>query len=205
MKNIKKMVSIVAIVAIVAVVGLGAFSYFTDYATTTLDKANAGTLNIKLSDVTEDLTDGLGILNPGDSNDLTFKVANTAEKSADVKAVITVTATDAAGTAKNMTSIHEYKVTDNEGTELADGDLTDNVLVYTVDGTVLSGSVEEDGTAAEFVYDYQLVMDAACKNEWQDSNVEVKVEIFAKQHRNTSAGWDLIDSFEVVADEVAAG
>lgn len=198
-KNTKKIIAIISVVAILSVCCLGAFSYFTDYATTSLT-ANAGTLNVKMTDVTTDLTDGLNILNPGDSNDLSFKVTNTAEKSADIKAVITVTTTDNAGNAKNMTADHEYKVTDGEGTELTGSQLENNVLTYTIDGTVLSGSVEEDGTAADHTYDYQFVMDEDCKNTWQDSNVSVKIEIFAKQHRNTDAGWNLISEFETVAD-----
>lgn len=192
-KNIKKIVSVVAVFAIVAVLGMGAFSYFTDYATST-KSANAGTLDITLSGVTQDLTNGLTIMNPGDSNDFKFVATNAAEKAADVKAVITVTTTDKAGNALPMTeSDRQYKITANDGTELT-GVQSGNVCVYTIDDIVLSGSIELDGLSNSHTYDYQIKMDEEANNAWQDSNVSVKVELYAKQHRNTdtmAADWHI--------------
>lgn len=178
----KKMVSGVTVVAIMSTLMVGAFSYFTDYQSKELE-ANAGTLTLSMTDATEDLTDGLTILNPGDSNDLSFTANNTAEKSMDVKAVITVTSS------KEMSEAdHQYKVTDNQGAELTGVMSQDKKsIVYTVDDVVLSGSVEEDGDAAKNVYDYQFVMDENADNTWQDTDVDVHIELFAKQHRNTSA------------------
>lgn len=190
-KNVKKIVSMVAAIAIVAAMGLGAFSYFTDYATAT-KTANAGTLDVTLSGVTSDLTNGLGIMNPGDSNDLKFTVTNAAEKAADVKAVITVTTTDSKGNALNMTETdRQYKITANDGTELT-GVQSGNVTVYTIDDVVLSGKIELDGLSNATTYDYQIKMDEDANNAWQDSNVSVKIEVYAKQHRNTetmAADW----------------
>lgn len=188
-KNIKKIVSMVAAIAIIGAMGLGAFSYFTDYATSS-KTANAGTMDITLSGVTQDLTNGLTIMNPGDSNNFEFTVTNAAEKSVDVKAVITVTTTDKDGNALNMNADdHQYKITTDDGTELT-GVLTNNVIVYTIDDIALIGSVEKeasDGTAASHKYDYQIKMDEQANNTWQDSNVSVKVEVYAKQHRNTES------------------
>ena len=181
MKSTKKIVTCCASIAMIATLMMGAFSYFTDYQTKTL-QASAGTLELALTDATADLTAGLTILNPGDANELTFTASNTGEKSMDVKAVITVTADKAMSE-----SDHQYKVTKNgsalNGSLSADG----KTLVYTVDDIVLSGSIEEDGDSKTHKYDYLFEMDADANNSWQDSNVEVKIELYAKQHRNTSA------------------
>ncbi len=179
MKSTKKIVTSFLSIAIIATLLMGAFSYFTDYQTKTLN-ANAGTLSLAMTDATEDLTAGLTILNPGDANELTFTASNTGEKSMDVKALITVTASQA------MTeSDLQYKVT-KDGTALA-GTLSDDhkTLTYTVDDIVLSGSVEEDGDESSHKYDYLFEMDADADNTWQDSNVSVTIELYAKQHRNT--------------------
>lgn len=82
-----------AVVASVAVLG-GAFAYFTDYESKDLS-ARAGTLTMNITEATEDLSNGLTIINPGDSNPLKFTVNNTGEKSMDVKAVLTVSAPQA--------------------------------------------------------------------------------------------------------------
>ena len=180
MKSTKKIAASCASIAMIATLMMGAFSYFTDYQSKTL-QASAGTLELALTDATEDLTAGLTILNPGDANELTFTASNTGEKSMDVKAVITVTANQAMAETD-----HQYKITKN-GTAL-NGTLSSDhkTLVYTVDDVVLSGSVEKDGTSASHKYDYLFEMDADADNTWQDSNVEVTVELYAKQHRNTS-------------------
>lgn len=66
-----------AVVASVAVLG-GAFAYFTDYESKDLS-ARAGTLTMNITEATEDLSNGLTIINPGDSNPLKFTVNNTGE------------------------------------------------------------------------------------------------------------------------------
>ena len=62
-------------------------------------------------------------------------------------------------------------------------------VVYTVDTVTLDGSVEKDASpaASSHVYDYQFVMDDGAKNVWQGKAVDVKIEAFAKQHRNTTS------------------
>ena len=180
--EMKKLIRGVTVGAILITMSMGAFSYFTDYQSKNL-QANAGTLTLSMTEATEDLTGGLTILNPGDSNDLSFTANNTAEKSMDVKAVITVTSS------KEMSEgNHQYKVTNNDGTELS-GVMSEDKksIVYTIDDVVLSGSVEKDGDAVKNVYDYQFVMDEQADNTWQNTDVDVSIELFAKQHRNTSA------------------
>lgn len=179
MKFTKKSMVSCASIAIIATLMMGAFSYFTDYQTKTL-QASAGTLELALTDATEDLTAGLSILNPGDANELTFTANNIGEKSMDVKAVITVTANQA----MNETD-HQYKIT-KDGTALTGALSADcKTLIYTIDDVVLSGSVEKDGTSTSHKYDYLFEMDADADNTWQDSDVEVTIELYAKQHRNT--------------------
>lgn len=112
MKNKKRIITLGAVaIATVAVLG-GTFAYFTGYDSKNLT-AKAGTLTVELTGATEDLTDGLTVINPGDSNPLTFTVSNTGEKSMDVKAVMKVTAPQAF-----TESAHEFKITDDAGTEL---------------------------------------------------------------------------------------
>ena len=149
-KFTKRSLRFISVVAIMATLLIGAFSYFTDYHSATLS-AKAGTLELTMTDATEDLTDGLTILNPGDVNDLTFTAANAGEKSMDVKAVITLTSS------KELTeNAHEYKITDGE-TELT-GVLSNNnkTITYSLDDVLLSGSIEKDGTNTSHKYDYKL-------------------------------------------------
>ena len=94
MKNKKRIITLgAAAVATIAVLG-GTFAYFTGYDSKDLT-AKAGTLTVELTDATEDLTNGLTVINPGDANPLTFTVSNTGEKSMDVKAVMKVSAPQA--------------------------------------------------------------------------------------------------------------
>lgn len=174
-----------AVLATVALVG-GAFSYFTDYESRDL-QAKAGTLTMELADVTTDLTNGLTIMNPGDSNPFDFTVNNTGEKSMDVKAVIKVTTPIAMTDAD-----HEFKITDAGGQELT-GVLSEDKksITYTIDDVALAGSVEKDQTAdgsteTSHAYKYKFVLDEDAKNAWQNQQADVKLEVFAKQHRNTT-------------------
>lgn len=151
-----------------------------------------------ISDDTTDLTNGLTIINPGDSNPLEFTVSNTGEKSIDVKAVMTVKAPQAFTEAD-----HEYKITDTDGTEL-EGVLSEDkqTITYTIDDVALAGSVENDeekdgSTETSHVYEYKFAMDEDAKNAWQDTTANVKIEVFAKQHRNTSGlGTDWVSVVE---------
>ena len=182
------------VLATAALVG-GAFSYFTDYESRDL-QAKAGTLTMELANVTTDLTNGLTIVNPGDSNPFDFTVNNTGEKSMDVKAVIKVTAPIAMTDAD-----HEFKITTPEGEELK-GVLSEDKksITYTIDDVALAGSVEKDmdkdgATTTSHAYKYKFVMDENAKNAWQNQQADVKLEVFAKQHRNTAGlgtGWTSI-------------
>lgn len=197
MLNKKRIAALGAtVLATGAVVG-GALAYFTDYDSKDL-AAKAGTVSMDISDDTTDLTNGLTIINPGDSNPLEFTVSNTGEKSIDVKAVMTVKAPQAFTEAD-----HEYKITDTDGTEL-EGVLSEDkqTITYTIDDVALAGSVENDeekdgSTETSHVYEYKFAMDEDAKNAWQDTTANVKIEVFAKQHRNTSGlGTDWVSVVE---------
>ena len=187
MKNKKRIITLgAAAVTTIAVLG-GTFAYFTGYDSKDLT-AKAGTLTVELTDATEDLTNGLTVINPGDANPLTFTVSNTGEKSMDVKAVMKVSAPQAF-----TESAHEFKITDDKGTELT-GVLSDDKqsITYTVTDLTLAGSVENDSTLdgttdTSHKFDYKFAMDSGAKNAWQDVTGTVKIEVYAKQHRNTSS------------------
>lgn len=197
MKNKKRIITLgAAAVATIAVLG-GTFAYFTGYDSKDLT-AKAGTLTVELTDATEDLTNGLTVINPGDANPLTFTVSNTGEKSMDVKAVMKVSAPQAF-----TESAHEFKITDDKGTELT-GVLSDDKqsITYTVTDLTLAGSVENDSTLdgttdTSHKFDYKFATDSGAKNAWQDVTGTVKIEVYAKQHRNTSSlGSDWVSIVE---------
>lgn len=181
--NKKRVTGGLAAVTAISALTFGAFSYFTDYVQADIT-ASAGTVEMTVTDVTADLTDGATILSPGDSHPLRFTINNTGSKSTDVKVVMTVTAK------QNFTeNAHEYKITDAAGSELpavlsSDG----KSMTYTVNDVVLNGSKETEEGIAEKThrYQYQFVMAEDAKNIWQGADVDVKIEAFAKQHRNTS-------------------
>lgn len=95
-KNFKKVVPYALMLAIVGVGTYGAFTasnsvsaFFTDKQEKTVN-GKAGTLQLKLTDNTENGNldpDNDGIINPGDYKNIRFNVANTAEKSMDLRAV----------------------------------------------------------------------------------------------------------------------
>ena len=198
-KKVTKRQVVTAGAAALAAVGVlgGTLAYFTDYDSKDLS-VKAGTLKMEIADATTDLTNGLTIINPGDSNPLTFTVNNTGEKSMDIKAVMTVKAPQAF-----TEDDHEYKITTPEGTEL-NGVLSEDkqTITYTIDDVALAGSVEADqsldgSTETSHKYDYKFAMDEDAKNNWQDVTSDVKIEVFAKQHRNTDGlGSDWVNIVE---------
>lgn len=177
-----------ALILATAALSMGAVSFFTDYDSRDL-QAKAGTLTMELADVTTDLTNGLTIMNPGDSNPFDFTVKNTGEKSMDVKAVIKVTTPIAMTDAD-----HEFKITAPDGQELTGGVLAEDKksITYTIDDVALAGSIEKEmdkdgATETSHAYKYKFVLDEDAKNAWQNQQANVKLEVFAKQHRNTSS------------------
>ena len=101
-KNKKKLFGVLAIVCLLSVAGISA--YFTDQEAHDA-KAVAGNINLTWEDaatnlsgaqedvVWEDQFDEDGIMNPGDSYDFSYTVANTGNKSIDVKQQLVLTST----------------------------------------------------------------------------------------------------------------
>lgn len=76
-------------------------------------------------------------------------------------------------------------------------------ITYDLNDEVLNGNEAhaeretEAGIAADdHSYNIVMVMKAQAKNAFQDSTVNIATKVDAKQHRNTSAGWAVIDEFE---------
>ena len=67
--RLKRSQVVTAGAAALATVGIlgGTLAYFTDYDSKDLS-AKAGTLKMEIADATTDLTNGLTVINPGDSN-----------------------------------------------------------------------------------------------------------------------------------------
>lgn len=53
-------------------------------------------------------------------------------------------------------------------------------------------------------YDFVLLFDPNSGNNFQSSNVSIEVEVRAKQHRNATAGWELVDTMleSVIQDSI---
>lgn len=200
----KKILSVAAIFVIASTMVIGAFSYFTDYASET-KSATAGSFGIELEHEI-DIDGAVGILNPGDVYSFDFTVKNTKQKAADVYAVVTVT-----GTPYHVTTYEDenskrgeeiitntaspYKLLENGSTACfadsaemeRDSTSTNRTYVYVLPVKELSGTVETiDGKGTEVTYEYEFGMDIDTMNDWVMSTVDVKIEIYAKQHENTA-------------------
>ena len=209
--SMKKKVSILMAGASMCMLLVGTFAYFTDQAETSA-KATAGNINLTWQDATTNLSsaqedttwkdgfDADGVMNPGDSYDLSYTVANTGSKSIDVKQQLVLTSTVAL-----TENAEEYTLTITGGndetavvpTKSEDG----KTLTYDLTDIVLDGSVEtetgSEGTTTD--YTVKLDFDLAAKNAFMDSEVTLEYQAYAKQHRNApDAQWAEVASYEVV-------
>lgn len=194
---------------------VGTMAYFTDRETKTTS-ATTGNIDLvftDLSSATEHKVDSQtntvdavwnngvlcgDIMNPGDNFDMGYKVANTGSKSIDVKQQIVLTSsvalTDAA---------EEYKIV-IAGQEITPAKSDDDTtLTYELAQIVLNGTVEADGTSDEQEYDVYLAFDRLAKNKFMNSTVDVKLDIQAKQHRNTTtADWVEWATYETSVEKI---
>lgn len=193
--NKNRLIRGTALAVCIAALGIGAISYFTDYKSADTTQTHAGTVEATLDLETKDLDGALGIINPGDVTPFNFVITNTGEKSIDVKPVITIKS-DRAMNPDDM----EFKlVKENkaDGTEtlidtvgkvvMSEGN---KVATYTITDSPLAGSVENDqstdgATETSKTYNYYFAFDEDAKNNMQGATLDVSVEMFAKQHRNT--------------------
>lgn len=217
--NFSKKFAGLAIVGAVALTVIGSMAYFTDYATTQAN-GTAGTVALSMdSDINLLNAEGKDILNPGDMRDGSFTVTNEGNKSIDVRSTIALTAKDHEGNAINFTGSateqSEYDLYLTSDVELVEGEgykpkagaqplqvksIEGNVITYVLPEYSLNGNsdkhaeVETIDGVTEFSHDndFVFVFKGAAGNEWQDSTVNIDIIVEAKQHENTSAGWDII-------------
>ena len=215
----RKTKSIVAIILATIVVFGCSFAYFSDYAATSTS-GTAGTVAVSLdSDVNLLDANGNDILNPGDMRDAGFTVTNEGNKSIDVRTTIVLTTQSNSGqslTFSGATDVQsEYDLylrsdveeIPGEGwkpktdavplqVKAIDGDtITYQPAIYSLNGNSDRYNEVEtiDGiNAFSQINDYVLIMKGEAGNEWQNSIVSIDVLVEAKQHENTSAGWDIV-------------
>lgn len=200
---------------------VGTFAFFTDRETHNAS-ATAGNIDLVFTDVsskdankvdgqtnTDDLVwtdnkitkDG-DIMNPGDKFDMGYKLTNTGSKSIDVRQQLTLTSSVAL-----TADAEEYTL--KCGNVTITPTVSENKLsiTYAIPDIILNGTIETetDGVAQAEGQDYDLYLDfaKAAANKFMDSTVSVKLDVMAKQHRNTTAA-DFVDfgtyttAFEVV-------
>lgn len=192
---------------------VGSFAYFTDRVSTDAS-ATAGTVTLGMTDNINLLdADGKDIYNPGDVRTAAFEIENTGNKSVDVRSTITVTSTVAMDTAAEQAEYELYNASDVElvegkgyapkagATPVADRSISADgtVITYDIPDYVLNGNEDlaeqetEDGIMTDtHAYDYVLVFKGSSANAFQNSGVKLDVLVEAKQHRNTSAGWEIV-------------
>lgn len=200
---------------------VGTFAFFTDRETHNAG-ATAGNIDLVFTDVsskdankvagqtnTDDLVwtdnkitkDG-DIMNPGDTFDMGYKLTNNGSKSIDVRQQLTLTSSVAL-----TADAEEYTLKCGNVTITPNVSEDKKTITYSFDDIILNGTVETEatGVAQAEGQDYDLYLDfaKAAANKFMDSTVSVKLDVMAKQHRNTTAA-DFVDfgtyttSFEVV-------
>lgn len=217
-KSTKKKIGAIGLVFALCISMLASFAFFTDRADAKTT-ATAGNINLVFTDLSlaaestgdkvqavnnvwsgKMLADG-GVLNPGDTIDMDYKVANTGNKSIDVKQQITLTSSVAL-----TDNAEEYTITIGGQTITPTKSNDDKVLTYELAEIILNGSVEtEDGvTVAEQAYEIAMVFDRMAKNKFMDSTVTVELDIQAKQHRNTSdSDWKDWTTYTTSVEQIA--
>lgn len=141
-----------------------------------------------------------GLINPGDTGVLQFSLANTGSKSIDTAAIVTVTSSVAFTKDALEYSIPALgtPVVSEDGKTLTYGTAANPIKLDVINGTV---ETEDGGLTAndEHYYAYNVDFARGSANAFMDADYSVKVDAYAKQHRNTfDTDWAQIGSFEVV-------
>ena len=178
-------------------------SYFTDSEKTSAS-ATAGSFDI---DVKSDIT-GKRILLPGKAYGFETTVDNIGNKSADIKMVITLETDDGAVFEGQPSIIDLYEALDENkkpsGNSLEKTVISDNTVQYSIEHS-LNGNTKfgdnretEDGIS-DGVWNPDVYLYIGDYSGTDASYVKMTVDFYAKQKRNTSAGWELIETYEEVA------
>ena len=196
----------------------GTFAYFTDHETVTTT-GTAGTVDIKLNNLI-DLSDENGnyVIGPGDMRTAAFEVVNMGNKSIDIRTTVALTISSEhynltfSGDATTQSEYDLYLASD---VALVEGDgyvpingaqplqvksVQGNVIFYEIAECFLNGNSEKydevetvNGTGTfKCLYDYVLVFKNDTNENWQDSVIAIDILVEAKQHENTSAGWEIV-------------
>lgn len=215
-KTTRKRISVALAVVCCLSLIVGSFAFFTDHETheasaaagnidlVFTDVSAAGTHNVDSQTNAQDevWTNGIAsaIVNPGDTFDMSYTLENEGTKSIDVRQQLTVTVTDKNDDAMNLTENAEDGTVENDyqyfltfaaelGAIVDESKAAQGILVYTLPDIILNGSAEDEsaeGGVATQDYDVFLTFERLAKNAFMDSNVTVKLDIQAKQHRNTT-------------------
>lgn len=208
---------LVAILTFVLLIG-GTFAYFTDHETIQAT-GTAGTVAVELNNMINLLDeDGHDILGPGDMRVANFELINMGNKSIDVRTTVALTIDSEhydltfSGDTTTQSEFDLYLTSDVEevdgygympkegATPIQIKSVDGNVIYYEIPEYSLNGNsalytdVETvNGTGNyKYLYDYVLVFKNDTGNEWQDSVITIDILAEAKQHENTSAGWDIV-------------
>lgn len=220
-----------AALALIMLMG-ASFAYFSDYASTQVT-GTAGTVDIELNSNINLLDpDGKDIINPGDRRDGSFEVVNMGNKSVDVKTEIilsvasnfdhelTLSGDSATQSEYDLYYASDVELVEGEGWKPKAGakPVAEKVIAedgksitYTLPVYALNGNSNEhdevetvDGVDTFIkTEDIVMLMNGQADNLWQNSTVSIATKVYAKQHENTNAGWDLV-SFDAV-DNVEEG
>ena len=229
MKKNSKMFKILGCFLAIALLIGCSFAYFTDYATEQAS-GTAGTVALSM-DSNINLLDANGqdIINPGDMRDGSFTVTNEGNKSIDVRTTIVLTTQSNVGYdltfSGSATEQSEYDLYLASDVELVEGygympkegaqplqvkSIDQDTITYIIPEYSLNGNSDRyaevetvDGVDTfSNVYDFVFVMKGAAGNEWQNSSVSIDVLVEAKQHENTSAGWDIVAQENIVSGAI---
>ena len=170
-------------------------------------------IGIDLSDVC-----GINNLNPGDMRQASFSVENKGNKSVDIRTTVFLTSTVPYDFYSEQSEIELYHKDDVEevagkGYKPKDGaklvqkkSISKDGLniIYEIPEFTLNGNMDlqekeiEDGiTSDTHLYDYVLLFKKDTANDFQSTDLSMNILVEAKQHRNTGAGWHLINKESV--------
>ncbi|MEG1895375.1 MAG: leucine-rich repeat domain-containing protein, partial [Oscillospiraceae bacterium] len=214
-------------VAMLSVLIFQSFAFFTDRETIQVS-GTAGTVQIGLDTAKIKLMDekGKDILNPGDKRDFSYTVKSLGNKSIDVKETIILSAFDSTNKPLDLSPTQsEFELYNSTDVELIAGagwfpiatkepivikTLSKNTIKYVRPEYVLSGGARYQDTEREIEYNNAvpigteatsnlvLLFKAASTNKWQKAILKFDIVVEAKQHRNTSAGWEAMIKDEVI-------
>ena len=225
MRNKRMKFAIAAAIACIILLIAATLAYFTDRAQVQAT-GTAGTVSITVDDPSLLNPDGIDNFNPGDGRSIEATITNTGNKSVDVRRTFQVTMTPDTGvtfTDDGTTPMGWAIYAKSDCTPDADGnwvvnsgatalgDTVDNgdgsfTLTYTVpttgdlllngtgDNAEIEAGVEDTSYANN---DYVLAMLPGTDNSYQNATVTLDILVEAKQHRNTTAGWTLVDTVSV--------